>query len=157
MNRLLVFFFFFITYTSFSQSEIEKRQIVLKKGIINKIISFGKWNEKGDDELNLTYLGIIRSESSSYKIMTSLWIWGISRRATSRILIYVLSNKFLGEFCLTMSYELPKDIRNNKLYFDLLDDDCKRETYISFENGIPEYLILNCKNSNYLVSTFFKD
>jgi hypothetical protein len=148
--------FLLIPFIVFSQTEENKRKSVLKKGIINKTFTLGKWDEKGNDELNLTYLGIIKSETTSYKVMTSLWIWGISGRATSRILFYDINNNYIGEYYLTMSYELPKKIKSNKLYFNL-NDDCKGETEVSFEKGIPKHLVLNCNKSNYLASSFGKN
>ena len=150
-----VFFFLLIPLIVFSQTEEYRREFVLKKGIINKTFTFGKWDEKGNDELNLTYLGIIKSKTTSYKVMTSLWIWG-SGRATSRILFYDINNNYIGEYYLTMSYELPKNISNNKLNFSL-NDDCKGETEVSFEKGIPKHLVLNCNKSNYLASSFEKN
>lgn len=152
---LIQILFFIIPLSVFSQTEEYKREIVLKKGIINKIFTFGKWDEKGNDELNLTYLGIIKNKTNSYKIMTSLWIWG-SGRATNRILFYDINNKYIGEYYLTMSYELPKNIKNNKLYF-CLNNDCNGVTEVSFEKGIPNRLVLNCNDSNYLASSFEKN
>ena len=154
-SLMYLFFFLLIPLIVFSQTEEYRREFVLKKGIINKTFTFGKWDEKGNDELNLTYLGIIKSKTTSYKVMISLWIWG-SGRATSRILFYDINNNYIGEYYLTMSYELPKNIRNNKLNFSL-NDDCKGETEVSFEKGIPKHLVLNCNKSNYLASSFEKN
>ena len=155
-SLIYLFIFLLIPFIVFSQTEENRRESVLKKGIINKTFTFGKWDEKGNDELNLTYLGIIKSKATSYKVITSLWIWGISGRATSRILFYDINNNYIGEYYLTMSYEVPKNIKNNKLYF-CLSDDCKGETEVSFEKGIPKHLVLNCNKSNYLASSFDKN
>lgn len=154
-SLIYLFISLLIPLIVFSQTEEYRRESVLKKGIINKTFTFGKWDEKGNDELNLTYLGIIKNKTTSYKVMTSLWIWG-SGRATSRILFYDINNNYIGEYYLTMSYELPKNISNNKLNFSL-NDDCKGETEVSFEKGIPKHLVLNCNKSNYLASSFEKN
>lgn len=52
------------------------RKIVLEKSIVGKKFTFGKWDEKGNDELQLTYLGKIKSRNKTYKIMNSIWYWG---------------------------------------------------------------------------------
>jgi len=153
----LLFTLLFSIASYSQQNETLLREKVLKKGIINKTFTFGKWDEKGDDELKLTYLGILKNESESYKIITSLWIWGTSKRATSRILVYNSKNKFIGDYYLTMIYELPKYIKNNKLFFDINDTNCKGKTEISFGKGIPEHLIINCNQSTMLIGEFSKN
>ncbi len=55
------------------KKNIDYRKIVLEKSIVGKKFSFGKWDEKGNDELELTYLGKIKGKNKTYKIMNSIW------------------------------------------------------------------------------------
>lgn len=130
------------------------RKIVLEKSIVGKKFTFGKWDEKGNDELQLTYLGKIKSRNKTYKIMNSIWYWG-SGRATSRILIFNSRNKFLRDYYLTLTCEVPKLIKNNLLQFQYDCDKINKKeiTNISFSKGIPEYLVVK---SGGLISTFDK-
>ncbi|ESU28042.1 hypothetical protein FSS13T_05320 [Flavobacterium saliperosum S13] len=153
---LAVFFFLLFPLLLFSQKEPDRRLLVLKKGMENKTVTFGKWDEKGNDELELTYLGTIKNKDATYKLMTSLWIWGVSGRATSRILVYDNKNRFLGDYYLTMSCELPKKIKNNKLYFELKCEECakKNTTEVSFYKGIPKHMVVNCNGATLLIGNF---
>ena len=62
---------------------------VLQKGIVDSTSIFGKWTESGNTETQLTYLGRVTTKHGhTFKIVNSVWIWGLSQRATSRILIF---------------------------------------------------------------------
>ena len=70
------------------------RVVVLKENIIGKEFMFGKWNDEGATETRSKYLGTVKTEKGRiYKIMNSIWIWGLSSRATSRILIFNQKNQ----------------------------------------------------------------
>ncbi len=137
------------------KKNVDYRKIVLNKSVVGKTFTFGKWNEKGDDELQLTYLGTIKSKKATYKIMNSVWYWG-SGRATSRILIFDIQNKYLGEYYLTMDCEIPKKIKNNTLQFqsDCKENNQKSITNISFKEGIPKHLVVNYNGITNLIATF---
>lgn len=82
-------------------------------------------------------------------------VLGFTGRATSRILIFNARNKFLGDYYLTLTCEVPKLIKNNLLQFQYdCDKNNKKEiTNISFSKGIPEYLVVKFGG---LISTFEK-
>ena len=75
---------------SFSQTDdYNKRIKVLEKDSIGKEYVFGKWNKMKSTETHLKYLGkVVTKKGRTLKIMTSIWIWGLSGRATYRILIF---------------------------------------------------------------------
>ncbi len=156
MKRNIYLYLLFILFSStspclFSQVDDEKIRLdVLEKNNIGKTFVYGSWNEKGGDETHLTYLGIVTNGNIAYKLMTSCWIWGHSKRATNRILIYDSNNKYLGNYYLTMRCDLPKKIKNNMLIFDRSQcEDCDDiQSAVDFSNGIPESFFINCiKNS----------
>lgn len=141
------------------KKNIDYWKIVLEKSIIGKKFTFGKWDENGNDELVLTYLGTIIYNRKKFKIMTSIWYWGLSGRATSRILIYDNRNKFLGDYYLDLTCEIPKKIQNNSIIFqpNCEDNSQKTITSISFNNkGIPKYLVVKHNRTTQLISTFNK-
>jgi hypothetical protein len=119
---------------------------VLKKGIVGKPFILNKTKGNDYDELKITYLGTLKSnENKAYKIMSSCWIWGIAKRATSRVLVYTVQNKYLGNYPLTVVDELPIEIKNNKLVFQIADYKThKLISYkISFDSKPPEYMQLD--------------
>lgn len=124
---------------------------VLKKNIIGKEFTFGKWNEEDGTETRLKYLGTVKTEKGKvYKIMNSIWIWGLSKRATNRILIFNQKNQYLGNYYVTMLNELPTEIKNSYLIFKNIDEDCDKnvETKINFKYGIPKTIFRKCDNKS---------
>ena len=123
------------------------REDALHKGKIGKKLTYGKWNQNGGTETELTYLGTIKTNKTAYKILNSSWIWGMSKRATNRIIIFDASNQYIGNYYVTTKCDLPNRIENEKLIF--LRSDCENcdsiENQIDFTNGIPEQIFINCK------------
>ena len=70
------------------------RQLVLLNGIRDSVYIFGKWNENSGTETHLKYLGdVLTKKGMKLKILTSVYYWGKSHRATSRILIFNVKNQ----------------------------------------------------------------
>lgn len=92
IHRVQLFFALVILVPAFGKSQINDSKIrlkVLQKKLIGKELVFGKWNEKGGMETHLTYLGTVRTNKrKTFKIMNSVWVWGLAQRATNRILIF---------------------------------------------------------------------
>jgi len=56
---------------------------VLQKSIIDSEFVFGNWEKKGQTETHLKYLGQVTTKSGkTFKIVNSIFIWGLSQRAT---------------------------------------------------------------------------
>lgn len=125
------------------------RQVVLSKDVTDSLFIFGEWNETGGTETHLKYLGIIETEAGNFKIMTSCWLWGLSKRATNRILVFTDKNEYCGNYYLTTRADLPEKIENNQLVFlhsESLTCDKNTPTRLSFEDGIPQEFFLKCKD-----------
>lgn len=155
----LIFILFSSSPCLFGQVDDEKiKKDVLEKNKIGETFTYGTWNKKGEDETHLTYLGTVTNGNIVYKLMTSCWIWGHSKRATNRILIYDINNKYLGNYYLTMRCDLPKMINNNTLIFDRSQcDDCDNIlSTVDFSNGIPESFFINCSKNSGDVYSFDK-
>src|SRR5215218_6252410 len=72
-------------------------QTVLEKTKVDSTFIFGRWTEKGETETRLTYLGQVNTKhGQTFKIVNSLWLWGLSQRATSRILVFNSKNQYVG-------------------------------------------------------------
>lgn len=140
----------FISLYSFAQVNDDSiRQVVLKNNITDSLYIFGEWNETDGTETHLNYLGVIKTNNGSFKIMTSCWLWGLSKRATNRILVFSESNNYLGNYNLVTKADLPERIENNQLVFlHSTSNSCDKEiiTRLLFENGIPEDFFLECED-----------
>jgi hypothetical protein len=133
---------------------------VLQKGIIDSTFIFGKWTEGGNTETHLTYLGQVTTKSGqTFKIVNSIWFWGLSHRATSRILIFNSMNQYIGNYYLTTAYDLPSNLVDGKLIFKNTDKDCdnKLTTIVNLKNGIPRQFFRKCKGASGDIYSFSSD
>ena len=147
-------------WLSYGQTEADSiRRIVLENNEIGTQFKFGEWKETGETETRLIYLGVIKSSTGTYKLMTSVWIWGLSQRATSRILLFNEGDELLGNYYVTMS-DLPEKIENNQLVFlHTQSNECDKSkiTRLSFEKGIPSEFFLECNDDGGEIYTFDKE
>ncbi len=136
------------------------RQKVLRKGVIGKEYKFVHHDKTVS---YLKYLGKVKThDDSGYKILTSIWLWGLAHRATSRILIYNGANRYIGQYYVTMTYDLPNNLEKNQLIFlnsDNFDSGCdmKLITRIDLSKGLPEKLFINCKGNSGDLYSFSKN
>lgn len=124
------------------------RQKVLKNAIIDSVFVFGKWTEKGGTETHLKYLGQVKTKhGQTFKILNSSWFWGLSHRATSRILVFNGNNQYLGNYYVTVTTELPTKLENGILIFKNADNYCDKnlKTTLDLTKGLPKQFFRKCK------------
>ncbi|MBJ6368640.1 hypothetical protein [Snuella sedimenti] len=144
---------------AFGQLQDEEiRQTVLLRNIKEQCFVFGKWSTSGDTETHLTYLGNITTKTNEvFKIMTSSWYWGPTKKVTNLILVFNNKNKLLGNYYLNTECELPNIIESNKLIFK--PSECTDCTYaiskVDFYEGIPDNFYLGCKRGRGNVYSFY--
>jgi len=160
LRTIFTILFFLTLAHAFGQvSDSDMQQKVLRQNKVGKTSRF--IHQDDSTATYLKYLGQIKSnKGDSYKIVTSTWIWGHSHRATNRILIFDSNNKYLGNYAVTMTYDLPDKIEGNKLVFlntDNSDCDVKLVTELSFSDGIPKEFFLKCKGDMGDVYSFSTD
>ena len=134
------------------------RKKILKNGIINKLFITGNWKKDGQSEGQFIYLGKLKNKTGRiFKILTASWYWGISPRATSRILVYNQKNEYVGNYYLTMTYDLPSKLQNGKLiFYNAEESDCDKKvtTTINLVNGLPIHFFRKCKGEFGDIYTF---
>ena len=124
------------------------RQKVLHRAIIGRTFVFGKWTPTKGFETHLTYLGKVNSQNGqTYKIVNSVWHWGLSHRATSRILVFSNNNKYIGNYYVTVTSDLPTKLIEGKLIFENRGGDCDRKirTIVDLTHGLPNSFFRKCK------------
>ena len=159
---LLIFSLLFIIAGVNAQVNDNKiRQQVLNKSITDSTFIFGKWNTNGNTETHLKYLGEVRTVNGTvFKLMNSIWVWGLSHRATNRILVFNNKNQFVGNYYVTTTDDLPDKLENNKLIFTNSNKqtcDIKLITEIDFSNGLPKSFFIKCKGTDGDIYTFGSD
>ncbi|MCX2575366.1 hypothetical protein [Pedobacter sandarakinus] len=157
-TSFLIILLLFKTLSKYAQTNDENiRLLVFQKRVLNKTFVFGKWTENGGTETQLTYLGEVKTKTGrNLKVVNSVWLWGLSKRATSRILIFNNENKYLGNYLLTMIHELPNELTNGNLIFKNSVGDCEKNqtTAINLKNGLPKQLFRNCEKDEGDVFSF---
>jgi hypothetical protein len=156
----ILFFLAFLSYTLFGQvNHLKAYQIVLNRSKIEKAFSFVQSKKilvnktwlHNYDSLVLTYLGKIKTtDGRVLKFVTSRWYWNTSPRATSRIIIFNAKNQYLGDYYLTMTYDVPDKIEDHLLVFiNEKQGDCTPNlvTKVNFKRGIPKRFFLKCKDN----------
>ncbi|PZU80899.1 MAG: hypothetical protein DI529_16185 [Chryseobacterium sp.] len=117
--------------------------------MIGKEFVFGKWNERGGTETHLKYLGQVKTSTGKiHKIMNSVWIWGLSSRATNRILVFNERNQYLGNYYVTLDTDLPTELKNGVLFFKNTDINCDKNlvSKINLKKGLPKQFFRKCEN-----------
>lgn len=159
MKIYLVFLLTIFSQIVFAQINDGNIQLkTLQKSNIGKNYVYGKWNEKGGMETHLTYLGNVKTKKGkTYKIMTSVWLRGLSRRAINRILVFNNFNQYIGEYNVTMISDLPKKLKNGILIFGNENNDCDKRvsSKIIFKNGIPKQFFRECKKGSGDIYEFY--
>lgn len=123
------------------------RQIVLEKAIVDSSFIFGKWTEKGGTETHLTYLGQVTTKhGQTFRVLNSIWFWGLSRRATAGILIFTADNAYVGKYSVTVISDLPTKLKNGNLIFKNSGNDCEPQnvTVVDLKNGLPKQFFKKC-------------
>lgn len=153
-TRLSLLFFTLLSCYSIQgqTNDNEKRQQVLEKGITDSLFVFGKWTENGQTETHLKYLGeVVTADGRVFKIMNSCWYWGLSHRATSRILVFNVKNEYVGNYYLGMTYDLPDKLEDGKLIFTNSDNaycDQMLTTKIDLMKYLPKEIFIKCKDDS---------
>ncbi|RFZ94243.1 hypothetical protein D0C36_01420 [Mucilaginibacter conchicola] len=151
----------FLSLSTMAQTNDKNiRLSVLRKGIVGKTFVFGKWTKEGETQTDLTYLGEVKTDSGKvYKVMNSIWYWGSSHKATSRILIFDGNNIFKGDYYVTVVNNLPTKLVNREMIFDNKNNfDCDISTLskVSFRKGIPMQFFRACKGNSGDIYSFSK-
>lgn len=145
--------------TAFGQvNPIVDREFVLRQNEVGKMYVFDRSQNDDHNRTEITYFGKLKPKDGRvFKILVSRWYWGLSARATSRIVVFNDKNQYLGNYYVTMTYDLPIKIERNSLVFENKNKkDCDQDilTRISFSKGLPKKFFLECKNKMGDIYTF---
>ena len=144
---LLCLFCFSIAVAQINDSKIRER--VLQQNEIGENFTFGKWNESGETQTDLKYLGYVKTmQGKIFKVLTFAWHWGTAHHATSKILIYNDENQYVGEYNVGAVYDLPDELKDGQLiFYHTNSDSCDKNlhTKIDLKKGLPVKFFLKCK------------
>ncbi len=133
-----------------------RRQVLVKANVDSNFI-FGKWSENAGTETHLKYLGKVTTKhGKTFKVVNSKWYWGLSRRATSRILIFAGDNRYVGNYYVTVTSDLPTKMQNGNLIFENIEGGCDSAltTIVDLKNGLPNRFFRKCQNESVEIYSF---
>lgn len=135
---------------SFGQNhDLLIRAEVLRNNEVGKMFIYGKWTNEGGGETHLKYLGkFSTTDGRTFKIMTSTWYWGMSKRATSRILVFNDKDQYLGNYYVGMVDELPYKLDGSELKFNSTKCGEIKTFNTDFKNGLSKSIYVGCKGEN---------
>ena len=159
MSHILKVLGLIIIWTSYSFGQVEDndksfnelkmiRLSVLKNNIIGKKYYYDYTKDTNCNKTCLRYLGQLKTKNNKiYKVMTCFYVHGQSCRGTSRILVYDSRDNYEGNYYVGMPEDLPDSIVNNSLVYLRSNSECefRKETKISFVNGLPKTIFIPCK------------
>lgn len=131
---------------------------VLQAAVVDSDFVFGHWVDTRQTETHLRYLGqFVTDDNGCFKVVNSVRLWGLSRRATSRVLMFDCENRYVGCYNVNIISDLPTKLANGKLIFvNEHRDDCDKvlKTVVNFKKGLPRQFFLKCKGAEGDVYTF---
>ena len=109
-------------------------------------------HKEGCNKTRVQYLGVAHTKKGkSYKILTSFFVFSASAtcHGTSRIKIFDMKNRYVGEYNVGMPEALPDALKDNKLLYLENSDDCNLRTTrsISLHDGLPKRFFIACSKN----------
>ncbi|RZK05281.1 MAG: hypothetical protein EOO46_15975 [Flavobacterium sp.] len=100
-------------------------------------------HKEGCNKTRVQYLGNAHTKNGkSYKILTSFFVFSASAtcHGTSRIKIFDMKNRYIGEYNVGMPEALPDALNDFKLLYFRNSDDCNLRTTrsIDLHKGLPK-------------------
>ncbi len=153
-----------IAFSNFTDDEeyiklIKLEQKALLNGI-GKTYIYDLTGRKDCNKTRIKYLGIARTKrGKQYKILTSFFVFSTasSCRGTSKVKIFDMQNRYIGEYYMGMPDALPVAFSNNRLIFLKANDSCtpRKKIIINFSNGIPKALTFPSSRPGGEISYFY--
>lgn len=140
-------------------SKLQNLEYLALNGTAGKAYAVDLTHKKGCNKTRVHYLGIVHTHNGrSYKILTSFFVFSAAStcHGTSRIKIFDIRNRYIGEYRVGMPEDLPETLKNNKLLYFKSTEDCMLKTTrsIDLHKGLPKKIFINCSKTEGNEHTF---
>jgi len=152
---LRTYFFLFIltciANITVAQPTEQQIQTVLKANVIDSLYIFDHTvKQQGYTDYNIVKLkylgGVNTTKGDTFKLISSIWIWGLSQRGTTRILVYNDKNQYVGNYYMSLVSNAPIKLENGMLLFvnDKGRSGSNEKTVrVNLKHGLPNSFYLN--------------
>ena len=152
---LRTYFFLFIltciANITVAQPTEQQIQTVLKANVVDSLFVYDHTvKQQGNTDYNivkLKYLGsVTTTKGNTFKLISSILIWGLSQRGTTRILVYNDKNQYVGNYNMYLVSNAPTKLDNGILVFE---NDKRRSgsnsktVSVNLKKGLPNSFYLN--------------
>jgi hypothetical protein len=148
------------TKLSSEYSKLQKLERQALRNGVKKEYIFDLTNRKGCNKTSIKYLGIVRTNiGKQYKVLTSFFVFRTGSdmcRGTSRIKIYDIRNRYIGEYYVGMPESLPDTLLNNTLRYLSNSKDCdlRITRSIDLSKGLPKSFFIPCSKNGGAIYSF---
>jgi hypothetical protein len=160
IRHLTIFFLCFLLTSSFvgkdkelsEYSRLQKLEHQALRNKVGKVYLRDLTHKEGCNKTRVQYLGVAHTKNGkSYKILTSFFVFSASStcHGTSRIKIFDMKNRYIGEYNVGMPEALPDALKDNKLLYLENSDDCnlRMTRSIDLQNGLPKRFFIPCSKN----------
>jgi hypothetical protein len=133
-------------------SKLQNLEYQALNGTAGKAYTLDLIHKKGCNKTRVHYLGIAHTNSGrAYKILTSFFVFSASAtcHGTSRIKIFDIRNRYIGQYRVGMPEDLPDTLTDNTLLYFKNSEDCILKTTrpIDLHKGLPKKIFINCSKN----------
>lgn len=167
LRNIIPFILFSLTMSSFTlkdkwESEYARLRKLEHRALLKpagKTYIYDLTHKEGCNKTKITYLGIVHTrQGKRYKILTSFFVFSAAStcHGASKIKIYDMKNRYIGEYNVGMPDDLPDVLRNNKLLYVSNTKDCnlRKTGSINLSNGLPGTFFIPCSKNGGEMYTF---
>lgn len=156
LNMCLIILSSFVVVDKYPSEYIKLQKFelqTLKENVIGKTYVYDLTGKKNCNKTKIKYLGVVHTNQGKlYKILTSFFVFSTNNdmcHGTSKIKIYNMENRFVGEYYVSMPESLPDSLIKNKLLYKQNSDDCnlRKLRIINLSNGLPKTFFIPCSEN----------
>jgi hypothetical protein len=157
INNILIYAFLVSASTPVDKvtSEYDQLQQLEQRALRNrpgKVYVVDLTHRDWCNKTRVSYLGVVHTrQGRSYKILTSFFVFSASAtcHGTSRIKIFDMQNRYIGEYNVGMADVLPDILKKNQLLYLKNTEGCnmRKTRSIDLSHGLPKHFFLPCSKN----------
>jgi hypothetical protein len=134
---------------SLEKAKLQKLEHRALQNTIGRIYVYDITGRKDCNKTRIKYLGIVHTNKGKYyKILTSFFVFSAAAtcHGSSSIKVFDIKNRYVGEYFVGTSDDLPDALRKNKLVYLSNIGGCnmRKTRSIDLRKGLPKSFFIEC-------------